>query len=486
MGIESIIILILASSFGFYMAWNIGANDVANAMGTSVGSGALTLKNAIIVAAIFEFAGAFLVGSHVTETVRKGIIDLSVFTNIENGANILMYGMLASLLAAGAWLQIASYFGWPVSTTHSIVGAVVGFGIIAGGAAGVNWLKVGTIVMSWVISPLLCGTVAYIVFSTISHAMINVPDPVQATKRWSPVFIFLVFAILTLVTLFKGLKNLHLNLSFPQSLTIAVGIGFVASAIGWLLINRIVVPTTVDGEDTVLLSTMSVDLRSIARLTRRLHAKAAGEATVYIEDIQGHVDQLTGMVEQSEARMQTREDFQFVEKIFTYLQIMSACFVAFAHGANDVANSIGPLAAIVSIVKGGTEALVAKTPVPIWILGLGGAGIVIGLSMWGWRVIETIGKKITELTPSRGFAAEFAAATTIVLASRLRIPISTTHTLVGGVLGVGVARGIDSLNLRVIREIVTSWVVTLPAGAGMSIVFFLIIKAVLGNFGATI
>ncbi|MBP94717.1 hypothetical protein CMK18_02070 [Candidatus Poribacteria bacterium] len=403
------------------MAWNIGANDVANAMGTSVGSGALTLKKAIIVAAIFEFAGAFLVGSHVTETVRKGIIDLSIFTNMENGANILLYGMLASLLAAGAWLQIATYFGWPVSTTHSIVGAVVGFGLIAGGAAGVNWIKVGTIVMSWVISPLLSGTIAFIVFFIIHRTMINVPNSVQSTKKWSPIYIFLVFAILTLVTLFKGLKNLNLDLSLQGSLIIAIGIGFFASMIGWILINRIVVA-------------------------------------------------------------ETSESSQFVEKVFTYLQIMSACFVAFAHGANDVANAIGPLAAVFALARGGTEALVAKTPVPIWILGLGGAGIVIGLSMWGWRVIETIGKKITELTPTRGFAAEFAAATTIVLASRLSIPISTTHTLVGGVLGVGLARGLDSLNFRAIREIVTSWIVTLPAGAGMSIVFFLIIKAVLGNF----
>ena len=421
MGIELIIIVVLASCFGFYMAWNIGANDVANAMGTSVGSGALTLKKAIIVAAIFEFAGAFLVGSHVTETVRKGIIDLSIFTNMENGANILLYGMLASLLAAGAWLQIATYFGWPVSTTHSIVGAVVGFGLIAGGAAGVNWIKVGTIVMSWVISPLLSGTIAFIVFFIIHRTMINVPNSVQSTKKWSPIYIFLVFAILTLVTLFKGLKNLNLDLSLQGSLIIAIGIGFFASMIGWILINRIVVA-------------------------------------------------------------ETSESSQFVEKVFTYLQIMSACFVAFAHGANDVANAIGPLAAVFALARGGTEALVAKTPVPIWILGLGGAGIVVGLSMWGWRVIETIGKKITELTPTRGFAAEFAAATTIVLASRLSIPISTTHTLVGGVLGVGLARGLDSLNFRAIREIVTSWIVTLPAGAGMSIVFFLIIKAVLGNF----
>ncbi|MEE2911036.1 MAG: inorganic phosphate transporter [Candidatus Poribacteria bacterium] len=428
MGTESIIILTLALVFGFYMAWNIGANDVANAMGTSIGSGALTLKKAILIAAVFEFVGAFLVGSHVTETVRKGIIDLSIFTEMENGTSILMYGMLASLLAAGAWLQIASYFGWPVSTTHSIVGAIVGFGIIAGGAAGVDWGQIVKIVMSWAISPLLSGTIAFVVFSVIRHSMMNVPNPIQATKRWAPAFIFLVFAILTLVTFFKGLKNLHLNLSFSEALVIAAGIGLVASIIGWLLIRRI------------------------------------------------HVDEETA----------THGDVQFVEKIFTHLQVMSACFVAFAHGANDVANAIGPLAAIVSIVNGGANALVSKTPVPVWILGLGSIGIVIGLSTWGWRVIETIGKKITELTPVRGFSAEFAAATTIVLASRLRIPISTTHTLVGGVLGVGIARGIESLNPRVVRDIFTSWIVTLPAGAGMSIVFFLIIKTVFDNFGTAI
>jgi len=224
----------------------------------------------------------------------------------------------------------------------------------------------------------------------------------------------------------------------------------------------------------------------MARLTRRIQSKATEETEGHIEDIQEHVELLTNMVEQSEAQIQTREDFQFVEKIFTYLQIMSACFIAFAHGANDVANAIGPLAAIVSIVNGGANALVGQTSVPVWILGLGGIGIVIGLWTWGWRVIETIGKKITELTPTRGFSADFAAATTIVLASRLRIPISTTHTLVGGVLGVGIARGIESLNPRVVRDIFTSWIVTLPAGAGMSIVFFLIIRTLFNSFGSSI
>ena len=483
MGIETIIILMLASGFGFYMAWNIGANDVANAMGTSVGSGALTLKKAIIIAAVFEFTGALLVGSHVTQTVRKGMIDLELFKGMDDGVNILMYGMLASLLAAGTWLQIATYFGLPVSTTHSIVGAIVGFGFVAGGTAGVAWGKIGQIVMSWVASPLLSGSIAFVVFSVIRRAIINVPYPVRATKRWSPVFIFLVFGILTLVTLFKGLKNLKLDLNLIQALIFAGGIGLIASIIGGLLIRRVYVPSVKEGESDVSLTGMATDLRVVVRRIRRMRELATKEAEEHVKSIQENLDTLSKMVEQNEAEIYTREDFRFVEKVFAYLQILSACFVAFAHGANDVANSIGPLAAVVSLAKGGTEALTAKTPVPIWILGLGGIGILIGLSMWGWRVMETVGKKITELTPSRGFSAEFATATTIVLASRLGIPVSTTHTLVGAVIGVGMARGIESLNPRVIRDIATSWVVTLPAGAGISIIFFYIFKAIFASFG---
>jgi inorganic phosphate transporter, PiT family len=482
MGIETII-LILASGFGFYMAWNIGANDVANAMGTSVGSKALTLKQAILVAAVFEFAGAFLVGSHVTETVRKGMIDLNVFTSMEDGIRVLMFGMLASLLAAGVWLQIATYFGWPVSTTHSIVGAIVGFGVVGGGAAGVAWGKIGQIVMSWVASPLLSGTIAFVVFSVIRRSMINVSNPVQATKRWAPAFIFLVFGILTLVTFFKGLKNLHLDLSLSQALTYAGGISLLASLIGWLLIRRVHVPSVAESSE-VPLAALSTDLRAMVRRARRLKEMATKEVEESVENIEQHLQDLMEKVQLSEANIHTREDFRFVEKVFAYLQILSACFVAFAHGANDVANSIGPFAAVVSLARGGTDALTAQTAVPVWILGLGGAGIVIGLSMWGWRVIETIGRKITELTPTRGFAAEFSAATTIVVASRLGIPISTTHTLVGAVFGVGIARGMESLNPRVVRDIVTSWVITLPAGAGLSIVFFFILKAIFSSFGA--
>ncbi len=477
---ETILILTLASIFGFYMAWNIGANDVANAMGTSVGSKCLTLRQAILVAAIFEFAGAFLVGSHVTETVRKGMIDLSIFTTMEDGVNILMYGMLASLLAAGVWLQVATYFGWPVSTTHSIVGAVVGFGVVAGGASGVAWGKIGQIVVSWVASPLLSGTIAFVTFTAIRRSIINVPDPVKATKRWAPGFIFLVFAILTLVTLFKGLKNLKLDLDLSQALLVAGGVGLVATMIGSVLIRRVRVPEDSQPDSGPSLAAISTDLRAAARHIRKIRSVATTDVEQDVEGIQAGLDTLLVKVRENEADIHTRAEFRFVEKVFGYLQILSACFIAFAHGANDVANSIGPLAAVVSLATDGAAALTAKTPVPTWILGLGAVGIVLGLAIWGWRVIETIGTKITELTPSRAFAATFAAATTIVVASRLGIPISTTHTLVGAVFGVGLARGMESLNRRVVRDIVTSWVVTLPAGAGMSIVFFFVIKGVFG------
>jgi phosphate/sulfate permease len=465
--------VVLAAGFGFYMAWNIGANDVANAMGTSVGSGALTMKRALIVAAVFEFGGAVLVGSHVTETVRKGMLDLELF---QGRTHILMYGMLASLLAAGTWLHIASYFGWPVSTTHSIVGAIVGFGIAVGGG-GVAWNKIGQIVVSWVASPLLSGVIAYITFSAIRYTMINAPNPVESTKRWAPVFIFLVLATLTHVTLFKGLPSLHLDLSFNQASVYAVCVGLAAALIGGWIIRRMPAPVA-EGAAGFPLTAMSTDLREMAKRAQRMRSMAPGGVEGQIEVIQENLDSLMRIVEQSKAHSHTHEEFRFVEKVFGALQIMSACFVAFAHGANDVANAIGPVASVISLAQNREAALTETAPVALWILVLGGAGIVVGLATWGWRVIETIGRKITELTPTRGFSAEFAAAGTIVVASRLGIPISTTHTLVGAVIGVGLARGMESLNPRVVRDIITSWMITLPAGGGMAVIFFYLIKAI--------
>ena len=403
----------IAGFLALYMAWAIGANDVANAMGTSVGSGALTVGGAIIVAAVLEFAGAFLAGGHVTDTVRKGMLDLSMMTREQ-----LIYGMLGSLAAAGTLLVVATRFGLPISTTHSIVGAIVGFGAIAVGVEAVKWGKIAQIVLSWVTSPLLAGVIAFFIFQITRIKVLDRPDPVAQIRKLGPVFFFFVFFIIGLVTLFKGLKPLKLDLNLTQSLIGSVTLGLIGAAIGAFFIRRVDV-----GEDD------------------------------------------------------PKHRFSRVERIFVVLQILTACAIAFAHGSNDVANSIGPLAAISHAVQG--MDLGSKAPVEPWMLAIGGIGIVIGLATWGYRVMETIGKKITELTPSRGFAAELAAATTIVVASRLGIPISTTHTLVGAVLGVGLARGIGALDLRVVGKILASWVATLPLAAGLSIFFFYFFKGLL-------
>ncbi|MBN4079233.1 inorganic phosphate transporter [Beggiatoa alba] len=409
------IFIVLACVFGFFMAWGVGANDVANAMGTSVGSGAITIKQAIIIAMIFEFAGAFLAGGQVTATIRKGIIDTSTMTG---SPEIIIYGMLSSLLAAGFWLLFATRLGWPVSTTHTIVGALVGFAIVGIGVDAVKWGKIGTIVSSWVVSPVMAGSLAYGLFFSVQKLILGTPNPLENAKRYVPYYIFLVGFIIALVTLMKGLKHVGIHFDFGETLLIAILTGVIIMLIGKYFISRL--------------------------------------------DFDPKADR----------------DFHFtnVEKIFAILMMVTACAMAFAHGSNDVANAIGPLAAVISIVNSGGE-LTQKSPLPLWVLLLGGGGIVIGLVTYGHKVIVTIGTGITELTPSRGFAATLAAATTVVIASGTGLPISTTHTLVGAVLGVGLARGIAALNLNVVRTIFMSWVITLPAGAILSIIFFFILKA---------
>ncbi len=472
MAFETIIILI-ALVAGFYMAWSIGANDVANAMGTSVGSGALTIKGAVIVAAVLEFTGAFFVGTHVSETIRKGIINPEVFLGHEVD---LAFGMIGALLAAAVWLQLASYFGWPVSTTHSIVGAVLGFGVMYGGMAVADWAKVGSIVASWVVSPLMCGTIAFLLFSLIRKIIYDNDDPIAAAKRVTPYLVFFVFAILTLTMVFKGLKNLNLDLSFTNSLLLAGGVGLLAALISSLLVKRIQPMQVVEREIEHQPPPVEDEISAALAHLNQAYSSAFGEVKHQIKTLIDDLTVIDREVESGTPVEKGRSDFKTVERIFVYLQILSAAFVAFAHGANDVANAVGPLAAVITIMKTGVVG--AKTAVPLWVLGLGGVGIVIGLATWGWRVMLTIGKKITELTPTRGFSAEFAAATTIVLASKLGLPISTTHTLVGGVFGVGLARGIGALNLRVVTNIIISWVVTLPAGAIGAIVFYYILKMI--------
>jgi len=410
--------LVLAVLFGFYMTWGIGANDVANAMGTSVGSGAITVGQAILIAAVFEFAGAFIAGGHVTATIRKGIIDAGP---LAGHPELLVYGMLAALLAAAIWLMIASTRGWPVSTTHSIVGAIVGFAVAGIGFDAVQWGKIGQIVASWVVSPVLGGLLAYLLMLSIRRFILNTEHPFESARRWGPFYVFLVGFTIALVTLFKGLKHLNLTLSVGMSFLLAMVIGAAVALVSWVLI-------------------------------RRVRIDAAADRTFH---------------------------YASVEKVFAPMMIFTACAMAFAHGSNDVANGIGPMAAVVSIVRSGGE-VAQKAELPLWILILGGAGIVLGLATLGYRVMRTIGTSITELTPSRGFCATLAAAATVVLASRTGLPVSTTHIAVGAVIGVGLARGIGAIDLRVIGGIVTSWLVTLPVGGILAALFFFILKGVFG------
>ena len=474
MGVESTL-FILALVFGFYMAWSVGANDVANAMGTSVGSGALTMRQAVLVAAIFEFAGAFLVGMNVSDTVRKGIVDPQIFAS---EPLFLVYGMIAALLAAGGWLQLASYYGWPVSTTHSIIGAIVGFGIVVGGVHAIHWDRVGSIVASWVVSPLCSGTISFLIFTLLRRKIYFTRNPVAAAKKLTPYLVFFVFAILSLVLVFKGLKNLKLDLPLSQALIVAAIAGLIAAIISHFLVNRIKFKASAIEERKIQSPQVITSLDKAVKHLKSVKSHSIGEVQFQVTRLLDEVAMLSKTAESKrESQDENNQDsVKAVEKIFIYLQILSACFVAFAHGANDVANAIGPLAAAVAVLKTGIVAL--QSPVPIWALALGGVGIVIGLATWGWRVIETIGKKITELTPTRGFCAEFGAAITIVIASKIGLPISTTHTLVGAVLGVGLARGIGALNMRVVRDIAVSWIVTIPVGAGLAVLFFYILRAI--------
>ena len=410
------VFVVLAILFGLFMCWGIGANDLANAMGTSVGAGAITVRQAILIAIVFEFAGAVLAGGHVTSTIRKGIIDP---TSITNSPEILVYGMLAALLAAAFWLMVASWKGWPVSTTHSIIGALIGFAIVGIGPDAVKWGKVGSVVGSWVVSPVVGGTISFLLVMSTRKLIFDTENPLKNAKRYAPCYVFLVGFIISLVTMFKGLKHLKVDLSVPQSFLAATIIGLITAGIGWNFIRRIKEDREAD---------------------REFH-------------------------------------FASVEKVFTPMMLFTACAMAFAHGSNDVANGIGPLAAVISIVSSGGEVM-QKSALPIWILLLGGGGIVLGLVTLGYRVMLTVGRKITELTPSRGFCAELAAATTVVIASRTGLPVSTTHILVGSVLGVGLARGIGALDLRVVFNIIVSWLVTLPAGAIMAMLFFFTLKGI--------
>ncbi len=400
----TVIIIILAAVFGFYMAWNIGANDVANAMGTSVGARSITFKQAIIIAAVFEFLGAILVGNHVSLTIAKGIVNPYEYAN---NSMVFAYGMLATLFSAALWVNLATKLGMPVSTTHSIVGGVIGFGIVSHGFGSIEWSKLITIVASWVVSPISGGIISFIIFIFISKFILSNEKPVVAAKKYAPFLAFLVSIVLVFSMLYKGLKNLHLNLSFVNAFLIAIAVGILFSVVIFLIVSRIPVDTT----------------------------------------------------------LPYKRRFPQVERVFAILQVITASYMAFSHGANDVANAVGPLMGAVY-----ANALVnsQQMAMPVWVLSVGAVGIVVGLSMYGYKVILVVGRKITDMTPSRGFAAEFGAATTVLVCSKMGLPISTTHTLIGAVIGVGLARGIGALNTKVLKDVVLSWLLTIPIAAILS------------------
>ncbi|MFC1596298.1 inorganic phosphate transporter [Candidatus Margulisiibacteriota bacterium] len=409
-------ILLIAIVIGFYMAWNIGANDVANSMANAVGSKAITIIAAVILAGICEFAGAVLVGGHVTNTIRKGIIDTQAFVH---NPQVLAYGLICALLAAAVWLNVASHFGMPVSTTHSIVGAITGFGLVYAGMANVQWVTLGKIVASWFISPVIGGFIAFLVFKFISNNILSKEKPILAAVMGVPICIFLTFTTIILATIFKGLKNLNLDLSGLEAIGISVFGGLVAAVVSYFIMQRI--------------------------------KNRDGEASL-------------------------AEQLAKVEKVFVLPVIITSCAVAFAHGANDVANAVGPLAAVFEIVK--TNQIPSKVSVDMWVLVLGGTGIVAGLATFGYKVMQKVGLEITDITPTRGVAADIGAMITVLACSKMGLPISTTHTLVGAIIGVAMARGIATINIDIVKSIFTSWFATVPIAAGLSALFYTVFRLV--------
>ncbi|XP_044488008.1 inorganic phosphate transporter 2-1, chloroplastic [Mangifera indica] len=422
--------------FGFYMAWNIGANDVANAMGTSVGSGALTLRQAVITAAVLEFSGALLMGTHVTSTMQRGILVANVF---QGNDTLLFAGLLSSLAAAGTWLQVSSYYGWPVSTTHCIVGSMVGFGLVYGGAGAVFWSSLARVISSWVISPILGALASFLVYKCIRRFVYSALNPGQAAAAAAPIAVFLGVTGISFAAF-------PLSKIFPLAFAQAIACG----AVGAFLVHKVIQKQL--GHLLVKSSSTQPEPKDTITQNKNLG---------FLSDIAGPKG----------------TQLEIVYGVFGYMQVLSACFMSFAHGGNDVSNAIGPLAAALSILHGGSSG--TNIVIPLDVLAWGGFGIVAGLMMWGYRVIATIGKKITELTPTRGFAAEFAAASVVLFASKLGLPISATHTLVGAVMGVGFARGLNSVRSETVKEIVLSWAVTIPVGATFAVIYtWILIKPI--------
>ncbi len=400
-----------ASAIAFYMAWSIGANDVANSMATAVGAKAITFKQAVLIAGILNIFGAVFVGGHVSDTVRKGIVDV---TGIDS--HILLLGFVSSLLAAAIWVTLSTWKSMPISTTHSIIGALMGFGLIAGGISSVMWGKVGSVIASWILSPVVGCMLAFIIFRVIVKVIFAKDNPVNSAKIVGPIIIgFTAFLIIS-----------SLLLKTPISKNYAIS----------------------DAEGLMIATVIAIFIG------------------------------ITGIIALRKVQAKMKDDYYTVEGIFRKLQIITSCYVAFAHGANDVANAIGPVAAIVPLAEG--QEVGSTVNVPYTLLLLGGIGIAIGCWTWGRRVMRTVGNKITNLTNTRGFSVDFGAATTVLVSSKLGLPISTSHTVVGAVIGVGLARGLAAVDLSVIKKIIVSWLLTLPIAAGTSITIFLCLRAIIG------
>lgn len=415
---SSILYLSIAIVLCFLMTWGVGANDLANVMSTTMGSKAVTVKQAMIIAIVFEFAGAFLGGNEVTETMRDGIINTS---QLSEQPLIMIEGMLGVLLACTIWMNLASYIGVPVSITNALVGSMVGFGAVVLGPDAVHWDQVGRIAISWITSPMISGITAYLLFISIQQTIFVKSNPLAKAKIYIPIYLFLVGCILSFITVFKGLSHFDIHLNFKQNLAVTLATSIIITIIGMIFIRRL----------------------------------------------------------PEHPRIRRRERFIHVEKYFAVLMAMTACAMAFAHGSNDVALAVGPLTLIHSLVMHSHQTFDPNN-YPAWIILLGCVGVVTGLLMYGRKVIETVGSAITALTPSRAFAATLSAATTVVVATSTGIPVSATQTLVGAVLGVGLARGIGALNLIVIRNIFMSWILTLPAASILTILSYKLLNFFMG------
>ncbi|MDR3441661.1 MAG: inorganic phosphate transporter [Legionella sp.] len=415
---SSILYLSIAIVLCFLMTWGVGANDLANVMSTTMGSKAVTVKQAMIIAIVFEFAGAFLGGNEVTETMRDGIINTS---QLSEQPLVMIKGMLGVLLACTIWMNLASYIGVPVSITNALVGSMVGFGAVVLGPDAVHWDQVGRIAISWITSPMISGITAYLLFISIQQTIFVKSNPLAKAKIYIPIYLFLVGCILSFITVFKGLSHFDIHLNFKQNLVVTLATSIIITIIGMIFIRRL----------------------------------------------------------PEHPRIRRRERFIHVEKYFAVLMAMTACAMAFAHGSNDVALAVGPLTLIHSLVMHSHQTFDPNN-YPAWIILLGCVGVVTGLLMYGRKVIETVGSAITALTPSRAFAATLSAATTVVVATSTGIPVSATQTLVGAVLGVGLARGIGALNLIVIRNIFMSWILTLPAASILTILSYKLLNFFMG------